>query len=204
MTAIDMNLGEAIALRRSVWRYQDRPVADGIVEKALNFAILAPSAHNAQPWRFVWVKEKGRRERLLLTMAERFSQEMENDRVPAAQRQTRVNESLIRLGEPPVLLLACLTLAPMDKYPDDFRNSCERVMAIQSVSAGIQNLLLALWGLGLASRWYCAPLFCPDIVKQVLDLPQEYEPQAFITSGYAASVPPCPPRKPLAEILIPR
>jgi coenzyme F420-0:L-glutamate ligase / coenzyme F420-1:gamma-L-glutamate ligase len=32
----------------------------------------------------------------------------------------------------------------------------------------------------------CAPLFCPDVVKSSLPLPNDWEPQALITIGYPA------------------
>jgi hypothetical protein len=32
----------------------------------------------------------------------------------------------------------------------------------------------------------CAPLFCPDVVKETLALPQDWEPQGLVTMGYAA------------------
>jgi nitroreductase len=32
----------------------------------------------------------------------------------------------------------------------------------------------------------CAPLFCPDVVQETLNLPQDWKPQGLITMGYAA------------------
>jgi len=32
----------------------------------------------------------------------------------------------------------------------------------------------------------CAPLFAPDLVRQALDLPPAWQPQALITLGYPA------------------
>ena len=42
---------------------------------------------------------------------------------------------------------------------------------------------------GLASFWISAPLFCPDAVREALDLPPEYEAQALVSIGYPASDP---------------
>ena len=33
----------------------------------------------------------------------------------------------------------------------------------------------------------CAPLFCPDTVRSSLGLPDDWDPQALVTLGYAAS-----------------
>ena len=38
--------------RRSIRRYQDRPLEKELLEKLLAAATWAPSAHNRQPWRF--------------------------------------------------------------------------------------------------------------------------------------------------------
>ncbi|MEZ4580208.1 MAG: nitroreductase family protein [Caldilineaceae bacterium] len=46
---------------------------------------------------------------------------------------------------------------------------------------GRQNLLLAAHAHGLGACWMCAPLFVPDLVRTVLDLPPAWEPQALIT-----------------------
>jgi nitroreductase len=49
---------EAIHTRRSVRRYEDRPVAEDLVEKLLAAAMSAPSARNAQPWHFVVIDDR--------------------------------------------------------------------------------------------------------------------------------------------------
>ena len=41
---------EFIRERRSVRKFQDRPIPGGVLQDILNCARLAPSAHNAQPW----------------------------------------------------------------------------------------------------------------------------------------------------------
>jgi nitroreductase len=32
----------------------------------------------------------------------------------------------------------------------------------------------------------CAPLFCPDVVRAALELPDDWQPQGVITLGYPA------------------
>ena len=57
---------ELVAARSSVRRYDpDRPVSDGELAAVLDAARLAPSAENAQPWRFVIVRDPAARERLV-------------------------------------------------------------------------------------------------------------------------------------------
>jgi len=59
-------------------------------------------------------------------------------------------------------------------------------MAIQGTAMAAQSLLLAAHAAGLGACWICAPMFCPDTVAAVLDLPADWEPQALVTLGYAA------------------
>ena len=53
-----MNTEEAIFTRRSIRKYQDRPVEDEKIEKLLRAAMAAPSAMNQQPWEFYVIKDK--------------------------------------------------------------------------------------------------------------------------------------------------
>jgi coenzyme F420-0:L-glutamate ligase / coenzyme F420-1:gamma-L-glutamate ligase len=97
-----------------------------------------------------------------------------------------VGRSYQRITKAPLLILLCLTMADMDSYPDAKRQQNEWIMAMQSTAMAGQNLLLAAHALGLGACWMCAPLFCPDVVADTLDLPPDWQPQALITAGYPA------------------
>ncbi|MEI7470367.1 MAG: nitroreductase family protein, partial [Chloroflexota bacterium] len=96
---------------------------------------------------------------------------------------------------------ACLSMSEMDHYADAHRTNAERWMAAQAVACAIQNLLIEASALGLGACWMCAPLFCPDIVVSSLALPDDWEPQALITLGYAADTGRERGRKPLPEVV---
>jgi nitroreductase len=93
-----------------------------------------------------------------------------------------------------------MTLADMDRYPDQRRTQAERVMAVQGAAMAAHNLLLAAHAEGLGACWMCAPLFCPDTVAAALALPPDWEPQAIVALGYPAD--PGKPfrRRPVAEV----
>ena len=52
--------------------------------------------------------------------------------------------------------------------PIEQRNQNEYVMAAQSAAMAGQNLLLAAHDAGLGACWMCAPLFCPEVVRDAL------------------------------------
>lgn len=53
-----MNVSDAIKVRRSIRTYSQRTVEDEKLNAVLEAARLAPSANNAQAWKFVVVKDK--------------------------------------------------------------------------------------------------------------------------------------------------
>ncbi len=53
-----MDALEAIRTRRSIRKYTDRPVETEKVKIMLEAAMLAPSAGNQQPWRFIVIDDK--------------------------------------------------------------------------------------------------------------------------------------------------
>jgi nitroreductase len=54
-----MDAIEAIRTRRSVRKYEDRPVPEKILRELLAAAMSGPSARNAQPWHFVVLDDPG-------------------------------------------------------------------------------------------------------------------------------------------------
>ncbi|MDA0244237.1 MAG: nitroreductase family protein [Chloroflexi bacterium] len=172
--------------RRSIRRYESRPVAREVVEEVLTAATWAPSAHNRQPWRFVVLSETAAKNQLATAMNAQLRTDLTADGLPAEQIERDASRSYQRLTEAPTLILLCLTMAEMDTYPDGRRQQNEWVMAVQSVAMAGQNLLLAAHQLGLGGCWVCAPLFCPQVVQATLGLPVDWQAQGLISLGYPA------------------
>ncbi len=176
----------AMRTRRSIRRYETRAVPEDVVWRLLEAARWAPSAHNRQPWRFVVLIDPVQRLRLARAMGERFRSDLAADGLPAEVIERQVARSEARIGGAPVAIVLCLSMAEMDKYPDPRRQQAERVMAIQGVALAAQNILLLAYAEGLGACWMCAPLFCPDVVRETLALPTDWDAQGLITLGYPA------------------
>jgi F420 biosynthesis protein FbiB-like protein len=138
--------------------------------------------------------------RLAETMVREWNRDLRKNGVSAYKRENLVRASVETFVCAPALVVACLTMEDMDKYPDEQRQETEHLMGVQSVAAAVQNLLLVAYAEGLGTCWFCAPLFCQETVKEILKLPKEFEPQALITVGYPAEKPKAPQRKPLKSI----
>jgi len=174
--------------RRSIRRYREQPVDPSLLLELLELATWAPSAHNRQPWRFCVATTVEGREALAAGMGEQWRRDLTADGADPDFIERRVAISHTRLTGAPVLVIPCVTMEEMDHYPDRVRSQAEWQMAVQSVALASQTLLLAAHAAGLASCWMCAPLFVPDLVRTVLALPEDWEPQAILTLGYAAEV----------------
>jgi coenzyme F420-0:L-glutamate ligase/coenzyme F420-1:gamma-L-glutamate ligase len=172
--------------RRSIRRYRDQPVERATIERLLTAAASAPSAHDRRPWRFVVIDNDYTKERLADAMNTVLRADLATDGLPPDQIEVHAARRRTRLTHAPALILLCMTMADMDDYPDEERRRAEWIMATQSVALAGQNLLLAAHAEGLGACWLCAPLFCPDVVRDVLALPPDWEPQAFISLGWPA------------------
>jgi coenzyme F420-0:L-glutamate ligase/coenzyme F420-1:gamma-L-glutamate ligase len=186
MSETEMSIWQAIMGRRSLRRYHPDPIPDDIIQQILTAAIWAPSAHNRQPWRFAVIRESTNKETLAGAMGAQLRHDLAADNVPQAVIDADVSRSYERITLAPVLVLLALSMVDMDSYPDAVRSRNEYLMAVQSTAMAGQNLLLTAHSLGLGACWMCAPLFCPDVVRDALALPTDWEPQALITMGYPA------------------
>lgn len=172
--------------RRSIRRYEQRPVSEAVLRRLLAAAQWGPSAHNRQPWRFAVIVGAETKAILASAMGERFRADLAADAVPEDQIERQVARSHARLTESSALIVLFVSMADMDQYPDPRRQAAEHTMAVQSVALAAQNMLLMVHAEGLGACWICAPLFCPDVVRDVLALPVDWEAQGMITVGYPA------------------
>ena len=173
-------MSDLIRARRSIRRYHDWPVPPEQIERLLDCATRAPSAHNRQPWRFAVITTAAVKAQLADRMGERLKADRLRDAERVQEIDRDVSRSRERITSAPVVIIVCLSSIDLDE-------ARERAMALQSVAAAIENLLLAAHEAGLGACWMAAQLYCPDVVRDVLQLPADWEAQALITIGYPAN-----------------
>ena len=166
--------------RRSIRRFMPDPVPASVIERFLETATYAPSAHNLQPWRFAIVTDLSAKDRLGVALTTKMRTDMAVEGAPQAEIDSRAERSLRRIHAAPVVILLCRDTTAIRKDEPE-----EVTMAVQSVAQAGLQLLLAAHAEGLGGNWICWPLYAQEVARKVLELPVTWEPQGMIFLGYA-------------------
>jgi F420 biosynthesis protein FbiB-like protein len=170
--------------RRSIRSFTGAPVTQHALDALVTAACIAPAPHHSRPWRFVTVTTTGAKEALATGMGTRWRTDLAGDGVASDRIDELVARSHAKLTGAPAVVLGCLTWDGLDRYPDDARRRAEWGMALLSLGAAVENLMLAAADAGLASCWVAAPIFCPEAARDALDLPDEWLPHACVLVGH--------------------
>ena len=193
--------------RRSIREFTPDPVSDQDLDMILEAARQAPSGENAQPWRFIVVKDEvmrkkmgaiagggsGRRftaEFVTKKMQERFSNLQDEAKKKAAFEKLTSGQVSAFMAEAPVNLVVC---GKKDVW--DMPYDC---------SAAIENILLMVTALGLGACWVIAP--CIDIrdeerMKVLLGIPEGYKAVSVLSIGHQTRPHRQRPRIPIKELV---
>lgn len=184
-----METRKTLMSRRSVRKYKPDPISQKDLEEILEAGLAAPSAINMQPWYFVAVQSPEALadvKEIMAGVVEKFTPVLEGRFSRNPEQVGITNRFFSTLGGAPVCLLVFF------RKPD----VPDRDGAMQSVSAAIENVLLAAWDKGIASCWISAPLrvgFGP--VFQARFAPDKGEFVAAVTLGYPDQEVKMPPRR---------
>lgn len=118
-----MEVMEAIRKRYSVRSYLDKQVEEGKLNLILEAARLAPSAKNKQEWRFIVVKDKPTRQKLMI----------------AAKNQSFV-------GEAPVVIVCC-------GIDTEYKMTCGQLAYPIDIAIAIDHMTLKATEEGLGTCW---------------------------------------------------
>ncbi len=170
-----MDIFEAIESRRSVRQFKsDREVTDEELNKILHSAVMAPSAGNAQCWRFVVVRNADLKNRL----------------ATEAGHQHFINQA-------PLVIVVCADLA---RANENYGARGRDTYALQETAAATENILLAAMAMGLGACWVGS--FDEKVASEILDLKESIRPLAIIPIGAAAEpTKRVPPRRNVKEIV---
>jgi F420 biosynthesis protein FbiB-like protein len=190
------DLQDFLRSRRSIRKFTDAPVADGVLRKILETATYAPSAHGMQPWRFVVVDSPGARSALGAALTGQMRADMQAENAPETEISQRVERSLRRLSEAPKIILVC-----RDAEAQRAQHPAEEQMGIQSVAMAGLQLMLAAHAHGLGTVWICWPLYAGAETRRALKLPASWQPQGMILLGHPAEEPREKNLKPLDDVI---
>ena len=195
MTSIDLH--HYLRTRRSIRRFQPRLVPAPVIERILETATYAPSAHNLQPWRFVILQTNTSKAKLGQALTSKLRADMTAAGAAKPEIESRVKRSLHRLDKAPVAILLCRDVAAIGKDEPE-----EIIMAIQSVAAAGLQLILAAHAEGLGGNWICWPLYAQESARVALDLPETWEPQGMFFFGYTDEKPKGKPMKEIDDLVV--
>ncbi len=155
---------EMIKTRRSIRKYQDRPVEREKIEMCLEAARLAPSAENVQPWRFIVIDNA--------QIRDNFAQAV----FTGIYAPTRF------VKKAPVILVM---LARLDLLANRIGKQIQGIH-YYFIDVGIagEHLVLQAHALGLGTCWI--GWFNPRAVRKFLHIPKRYKIVSLMSLGYPA------------------
>ncbi|MFH1460753.1 MAG: nitroreductase family protein [Candidatus Omnitrophota bacterium] len=193
-----MDILKIIKERKSIRKYQDKPIPKEIINKIIEAGIWGPSVPSflkIQPFKFVVVTKK----EIIAKISSLL--EKKSLKVSVAAKILLKGASNI-INAVPVVVFVYKT-KDLENSQHKFKEvylSLKKVVKtaqISAISAAIQNMILTAEKLGVGSCWLDIPLFCEQNINKVLN--NNNKLIAVLTLGYPAEKGKRSPRKPYEE-----
>lgn len=186
--------------RRSIRKFQDRPILKQDIIDIIQSGIKAPSSKNRQPWKYIIVQENAKEEMLKAFREGIIREETQCALLPQSKKYIEGAKYTVQIMEQaPVIIFAINSLGKDMLANLSPEERIYEVCNIQSISASIQNMLLAATQKGIGSLWICDIFFAYSELCKWLNV--EGELLAAVAFGYPDESPKECPRKSIDEIV---
>ena len=170
---------DVIGMRRDVRHFRaDQDIDEETLARILGAAHLAPSVGFSQPWGFVVVRDRARRDRIRASFLR--CREAESARFPAGRREKYLSHRLEGIAEAPLNVCVAVDLRPRAEAILGTTAQPEAVRA--SACCAVENLWLAARAEGVGVGW--VSIVEAAVLREELALPAGVEPIAYLCVGY--------------------
>jgi nitroreductase len=205
----DMTVFDAIDRLRAAWRFKTDPVPEEAIRCILDAATKAASGGNAQPWRFVVVRDPALRAEIGWRYVQAWSvyrgavERVFGGRLDEQGRSMLAGaETLAKnFAAVPVHLLVCMRQPPPELVLRDKAGApLDAGSVYSSIFPAVQNVILAATALGLATRLITLHKIVEADLQALLGIPKNVEIPALLPLGYPDGTFKRRPRLPLEAV----
>jgi len=179
--AFRAHLIELLAWRRDVRRFRAQVPPPGTLERLLSLAAMAPSVGLSQPWRFVIVEDRARRQAVRENFA--LCNKAALDAYEGERARLYASLKLAGLDEAPLQLAVFADRESLKGHGLGRRTMPE--MSEYSAVMAIHTLWLAARAEGLGLGW--VSILEPARITEILEVPQAWRFIGYLCLGYPQS-----------------
>jgi nitroreductase len=170
-----------IRMRRSIRKYNEKPVENEKINQLLESARLAPSGSNTQPWHFIIVKSESTKQKL----------------AEASHNQKWMLTAPVFIVC--VADMECRISDNKDMVIKEDSSLEELKQIIRDTAISISYIQLEANNLGLDTCWVA--WYIQEEIRPILGIPSNKYVVGILTLGYADETPKARPRRKLEEMI---
>lgn len=190
----------AIYDRRSIRKFLDKPISQKDMKEIIQSGIKAPSSKNRQPWKYIVIQGNAKEDMLKVFRQGIEREEKDSPLLPQSKQHIASAKYTVDImEEAPVIVFVVNSLGKSILSELTPEERIYEICNIQSISASIQNMLLAAADKGIGSLWICDIYFAYAELCDWLD--SDGQLIAAIAFGYPNEFPKERPRKKLDDVV---
>lgn len=189
-----------IYTRRSIRKYEEKPISKDVLEQIIDAGRVAPSAKNRQPWKYL-VYSGEEKDKLLAVMEKGIEMEEINPRLPLSVSGIPDAKNTLRIMETaPIVIIVLNTNGKSPFLQLDVDDRFKEMNDLLSIGASIENMLLKAEELNIGTLWIGNTCFAYQELAEYVGTTSELV--GAIALGYRAETPSMRPRKKMEDIVM--